>query len=81
MDMLRAWLSEERLPDGWKPTHTQGLLETIHTSNQIASEMKKFEADGEDTAPAVGSRISWLLCISFVMLVFTFLQGTGLVTY
>ena len=51
VDMLRVWLSEERLPDGWKPTHTQGLLETIRTSRQIYNEMKKIEDEGENVAP------------------------------
>ncbi|KAI0002549.1 Chloroperoxidase [Russula compacta] len=48
VDMLRVWLSEERLPDGWKPTHTQGFLETFRTSREIQSDMKKFEADSKD---------------------------------
>jgi hypothetical protein len=51
VDLLRVWLSEERLPDGWKPTHTQGLLETIRTSRQIYNEMKKIEDEGENVAP------------------------------
>jgi hypothetical protein len=51
VDLLRVWLSEERLPDGWKPTHTQGLLETIRTSALIRQEMHKIEKSGEDTAP------------------------------
>jgi hypothetical protein len=51
VDMLRTWLSEERLPDGWKPTHTQGLLETIRASRAIRQDMQKFEQDGEDVAP------------------------------
>lgn len=51
VDMLRVWLSEERLPDGWKPTHTQGLLETIRTSRKIYNEMKKIEDEGENVAP------------------------------
>jgi len=51
VDMLRVWLSQERLPDGWKPTHTQGLLETMRTTRQINDAMNKFESDGEDVAP------------------------------
>jgi hypothetical protein len=51
VDILRVWLSEERLPDGWRPTHTQGLLETIRTSRQIHNEMKKIEGESEDVAP------------------------------
>jgi hypothetical protein len=36
VDLLRDWLSNERLPDGWKPTHTQGLLETMRTARQLS---------------------------------------------
>ncbi|KAH9006427.1 Cloroperoxidase [Lactarius hatsudake] len=49
LDMLRQWLAEERLPEGWKPTHTQGLLQTIRTAREIRSLMatfKKAEAAG-----------------------------------
>jgi hypothetical protein len=59
VDTLRVWLGEERLPDGWKPSHTQGLLETIRTSRQISSEMKKIEDDGEKTAPRRGRSSAW----------------------
>jgi len=45
VDMLRNWFSQERLPDGWKPTHTQGLLETMRTSRQIFNEMKRIEEE------------------------------------
>jgi len=48
VDMLRVWLGEERLPDGWKPNHTQGLLETMRTSRQIYNDMKKIEDHGEN---------------------------------
>jgi Peroxidase, family 2 len=45
VDALRVWMSEERLPDGWKPTHTQGLLQTIHTSRHLSSHMKEIEQE------------------------------------
>ena len=48
VDTLRVWLGEERLPDGWKPNHIQGLLETIRTSRQINNEMKKIEDEDEN---------------------------------
>jgi hypothetical protein len=50
-DMLRTWFTEERLPDGWRPTHTQGLIETAITSRKIGEEMKRLEESGEDVAP------------------------------
>jgi hypothetical protein len=51
VDLLRDWLSNERLPDGWKPTHTQGLFETARTSRQLKEAMEKIESSGEDVAP------------------------------
>jgi hypothetical protein len=50
-DVLRTWFTEERLPDGWRPTHTQGLVETMLTSRKINEEMKKLEESGEDVTP------------------------------
>ncbi|KAF8266211.1 Chloroperoxidase [Lactarius quietus] len=43
VDMLREWLTEERLPEGWKPTHTQGLLQTIRISWELRSLMTMFK--------------------------------------
>jgi hypothetical protein len=51
VNMLRTWFSDERLPDGWKPNHTQGLLETMKTSTELRNEMKKIEDSGENVAP------------------------------
>jgi len=51
VDMLRTWFSEERLPDGWKPNHTQGLLETKEMATKLRNEMKKIEDSGEDVTP------------------------------
>ena len=51
VDLLRDWLSNERLPYGWKPTHTQGLFETARTSRQLKEAMEKIESSGEDVAP------------------------------
>lgn len=51
VDMLRNWFSQERLPDGWKPTHTQGLLETMRTSRQILNEMKRIEEENRNASP------------------------------
>ncbi|KAF8504448.1 Cloroperoxidase [Russula emetica] len=56
IDMLRMWFSEERLPDGWKPSHEQGLLETMETSTQLRNEMKKIEDSGENVTPVDSER-------------------------
>jgi len=47
LDMLREWLTDERLPTGWRPTHTQGLLQTLHSAWKIRKLMEKFR-DEED---------------------------------
>ena len=51
VDVLRTWFTEERLPDGWKPTHTQGLIDTMRTSREITQEMKRLKESGEEVAP------------------------------
>jgi len=40
MDYFKRWIGEERLPDGWKPDHSQGLLNVISRSSQIRDAMK-----------------------------------------
>ena len=50
MDYFRRWISEERLPDGWKPDHTQGLLNVIHRSSQIRSTMAKMRKEQSTTS-------------------------------
>ncbi len=48
LEMLREWLTEERLPKDWKPTHTQGLLQTI----RMAREIRNLMATAKDEAVA-----------------------------
>jgi hypothetical protein len=81
VDMLRVWLSEERLPSDWKPTHTQGLLETIRTSWKIYNDMKNFEDKGDNITPDErGSRVSNVFghryLVSFILLTFLFVAIT-----
>ena len=40
-DMLRVWLKENRFPEGWKPSHKQGLRATVSEARNIRGEMKK----------------------------------------
>jgi hypothetical protein len=42
VDYIKQWLSEERLPDGWKPDHTQGLLDVIRRSSTIREAMEQM---------------------------------------
>jgi len=42
VDYFKQWIGEERLPDGWKPDHSQGLLNVIHRSLQIKGAMNQM---------------------------------------
>jgi hypothetical protein len=43
LDMLREWFTEERLPEGWKPMHTVGLLHTLRTASELRNLMATFK--------------------------------------
>jgi len=45
MDYFKRWIGEERLPDGWKPDHTQGLLDVIKRSSQIRNAMNEMRKE------------------------------------
>jgi len=57
---FREWFKYERLPRGWKPTHTQGFRLTFKMSWAIRSAMKKIneEEDEEDDEVALSESIS-----------------------
>lgn len=39
-EVLRLWVTRERLPDGWKPNHTQGLRKTAAMAKIIRDRME-----------------------------------------
>jgi hypothetical protein len=45
VNYFKLWIEEERLPDGWKPDHNQGLLNVIHRSSQIRGVMNKMRKE------------------------------------
>ena len=45
VDYFKRWIGEERLPDGWKPDHTQGLLDVISRSSQIRGAMNQMKKE------------------------------------
>lgn len=51
---LETWMIEERLPDGWKPTHVQGLWDTIKRSKAIREAMVKITAEEKEKEANVG---------------------------
>ncbi|KAF8576105.1 Cloroperoxidase [Ramaria rubella] len=49
-DFLRVWLRENKFPEGWRPTHEQGLLATVWMSARIQKQMnsdRKLESHNE----------------------------------
>ncbi|KAH0839373.1 Chloroperoxidase [Lanmaoa asiatica] len=43
MDVLSLWVRQERLPDGWKPNHIQGLYKTYRMATVIRERMKAMK--------------------------------------
>ena len=43
MDVLRLWVQQERLPDGWKPNHTLGLYQTYRMATVLRERMKAMK--------------------------------------
>lgn len=43
MDVLRLWVRQERLPDGWRPNHTQGLYRTYRMTTVVRERMKAIK--------------------------------------
>ncbi|KAG7095335.1 hypothetical protein E1B28_006098 [Marasmius oreades] len=40
---LLTWLAKERLPEGWEPNHTQGLLDVIRKNKEIRAVAEAIE--------------------------------------
>lgn len=53
VDYLKRWIGEERLPDGWKPDHKQGLLDVVKRSKGIRLAMEQMRK--EQQSPQKGS--------------------------
>jgi hypothetical protein len=45
-DILRGWIEDERLPDGWKPTRSTGYLDMVSNGNKILELASKIR-EGE----------------------------------
>jgi hypothetical protein len=45
MDWMRRWIGHERLPDGWKADHTQGLFDVVKRSKEMREAMQKLRED------------------------------------
>ena len=42
LDLLKEFFTEERIPEGWKPSHTLGLIETLQTVAKLRNIMKRL---------------------------------------
>ncbi|KAF9480731.1 Cloroperoxidase [Pholiota conissans] len=51
VDYFRRWISEERMPDGWKPDHVQSLRDVVARSKQIRTHVAFLRGDGGKQAP------------------------------
>lgn len=49
---LREWMRNERLPEGWKPTHNQGLWDTHERVKDIQDAMEKIRASEKEKEEA-----------------------------
>ncbi|KAG6826183.1 hypothetical protein H0H92_000808 [Tricholoma furcatifolium] len=50
VEWLREWIGHERLPEGWKPTHTQSLLNTMKRSTEIRKAMEAARGKNSEKA-------------------------------
>jgi hypothetical protein len=42
VDWLRTWIGEEKLPEGWKPNHVEGLWDVIKRGHKILASVNKL---------------------------------------
>lgn len=51
MEYFRRWISEERMPENWKPDHHQGLINTIRRSSKIRKAQAALLEQEAESAP------------------------------
>lgn len=52
-EWMRRWIGHEKLPEGWKPTHTQGLLDTVKRAKAIRAAMDEMrDAEANARSPS-----------------------------
>ncbi|KAF9447324.1 hypothetical protein P691DRAFT_802600 [Macrolepiota fuliginosa MF-IS2] len=50
-EWLQRWIGHEKLPEGWKPTHKQGLLDTVKRAKAIRAAMEEMRSAEAKNAP------------------------------
>jgi hypothetical protein len=58
MKWLKEWFKHERLPRGWKPTHTQGIFLSIKMSMDIRNAMNRLAAEEDVADDEMGMALS-----------------------
>jgi hypothetical protein len=51
-EWMKRWIGEERMPDGWKPDHAQGLINTVGRSKSIRKAMDAFRTTSPPSTPS-----------------------------
>lgn len=54
-EWMRRWIGYEELPEGWRPTHKQGLLDTIKRAKSIRKAMEEMRNAEANTSPSSAS--------------------------
>lgn len=60
VEWMREWIGHERLPEGWKPDHVQGLFDVVKRSAAIRDAMKslrKAEAEAKSIADQTAAKL------------------------
>jgi hypothetical protein len=55
MEYFKPWISEERLPDGWKPDHVQGFFDVVKRSKSIRKAAEKLREEAATAREATSS--------------------------
>ncbi|KAF8972047.1 Chloroperoxidase [Flammula alnicola] len=55
VDFYRRWISEERMPEGWKPDHVQSLRDVVNRSKSVRTAVAKLRKEAADAAAASAS--------------------------
>jgi len=58
MEYFKRWISEERMPDGWKADHVQGLMDVVKRAKTIKKTVEQLRKDEAAAAAAVATSSS-----------------------
>ncbi|KAG9219649.1 hypothetical protein CCMSSC00406_0006029 [Pleurotus cornucopiae] len=56
-EWFREWITYERLPGGWRPMRTQGLLDTMKRSREVKKGMERFRAEFSERSERERERV------------------------